>query len=57
MKNKTFEVGDLVYIPEQDPNANTIWLIDKIRNGQVSLYHPFKGELIVGEQEIEDSPF
>jgi len=52
-----FEVGDLVYIPSQDPKANTIWTIDKIRKGEVDLYHPVKQELTVGLDEIADCPF
>ncbi len=52
-----FKVGDTVYVPSQDPKANTIWTIEHIRRGQVDLFHPTKGELIVGLHEIAESPF
>jgi hypothetical protein len=52
-----FQVGDLVYIPSQDPKANTIWTIEHIRRGQVDLFHLSKGEVSVGLHEIAESPF
>ena len=58
MTNTKFEVGDTVYIPQQDPKADTIWEITKItKSGNFYLFHPVKGKEIVGEDEIEYSPF
>lgn len=52
-----FRVGDTVYIPSQDPNANTIWTIEHIRHGQADLFHLTEGEVTVSLHEIAESPF
>ena len=58
MNTTKFEIGDTVYIPREDPKADTIWEITKItKSGNFYLFHPVKGKEIVGEDEIEYSPF
>jgi hypothetical protein len=54
---KTFYSADTVYIPERDPEAKTIWVIEEVDGNVAKLYHPLKGTQEISVDEIEHSPF
>jgi hypothetical protein len=56
MKNQ-FNTGDTVYIPKLDPKADTIWTIERINNGNVTLWHPLENMVQVSIDDIAESPF
>jgi hypothetical protein len=56
-KQAKFKIGDTVFIPKEDPKANTIWSVNKIGKKFIYLYHPIQGNLIVYPEEIQTSPY
>jgi hypothetical protein len=55
MKDK-FQLGDTVYIPSEDPKAETIYTIDARSKEIVHLYHPLKPARVLTMSQIEHSP-
>jgi hypothetical protein len=55
MKDK-FQLGDTVYIPSEDPKAETIYTINARSKEFVHLYHPLKPAKVLPMSQIEHSP-
>lgn len=53
----TLKIGDTVYIPSEDPKADTIYTIDALSREFAHLYHPMKPAKVLPLDMIEESPF
>jgi hypothetical protein len=55
MKDK-FKIDDTVYIPDEDPKADTIYTIEALSRDYARLYHPMKPSKVLPLSEVKESP-
>jgi len=53
----TLKIGDTVYIPSEDPKADTIYTIEALSRDYVYLYHPMKPSKVLSLSQVKESPF
>ena len=52
-----FKLGELVYLPEKDPKAETLYVLDDLHGDEAFLYHPVAPPVWAHTSELAHSPF